>query len=82
MSFVGELLGANIKKEMSDQVKNFEANVSIIFNLNLKVGIHSKTGQHEKVSEWTYMYMYSDVSFVFRYWVVVQVTEVWITKTH
>ena len=82
MPFVGELLDANIKKEMSDEVKDFKANVSNIFNLNLNVGIHSKTGQHETVSEWIYMYMYSDVSFVFRYWVVVQVPEVWITKAH
>ena len=44
MSFVGELLNANIKKEVSDEVKDFEANVSIIFNLNLNMGIHSKTG--------------------------------------
>ena len=80
MLFVGELLDANIKKEMSDEVKDFEANVSIIFNLNLNVGIHSKTGRHETVSEWTYMYMYSDGPFVFRYRVVMQVTEVWITK--
>ena len=43
MSFVGELLDANIKKEMSEEMKDFEANVSIIFNLNLNVGIHSKT---------------------------------------
>ena len=44
MLFVGELFDANIKKEMSDEMKDFEANVSIIFNLNLNVGIHSKTG--------------------------------------
>ena len=56
--FVGELLDANIKKEMSYEVKDFEANVSIFFNLNLNVGIHNKTGRHETVSEWTYMYMY------------------------
>ena len=31
MSFVGELLDVNIKKEMSDEVKDFEANVSNIF---------------------------------------------------
>ena len=30
MSFVGELLDVNIKKEMSEEVKDFEANVSNI----------------------------------------------------
>ena len=38
MSFVGELLGTNMKKEMSEEVMDFEANVSNIFNLNLKMG--------------------------------------------
>ena len=37
MSFVGELLDANIKKEIGEEVKDFETNVSIIFNLNLNV---------------------------------------------
>ena len=40
---IGELLDANIKKEMSDEVKDLEANVSIIFSLVLNVGVHSKT---------------------------------------
>ena len=30
MSFVGELLDVNIQKEMSEEVKDFEANVSNI----------------------------------------------------
>ena len=30
MSFVGELLDINIQKEMSEEVKDFEANVSNI----------------------------------------------------
>ena len=38
MSFVGELLDTNVKKEMSKEVKDFEANVSNIFNLNLNMG--------------------------------------------
>ena len=38
MSFVGELLDINIKKEMSEEVKDFEANVSNIFSLNLNMG--------------------------------------------
>ena len=37
MLFVGELLDANIKKEIGEEVKDFKANVSIIFNLNLNV---------------------------------------------
>ena len=39
MSFVGELLNVNIKKEMSEEVKDFEANVSNIFSLNLNMGV-------------------------------------------
>ena len=38
MSFVGELLDVNIKKEMSEEVKDFEANVSNIFSLDLDMG--------------------------------------------
>ena len=38
VSFVGELLNRNIKKEMSEEVKDFEANVSNIFSLNLNMG--------------------------------------------
>ena len=36
--FVGQLLDTNIKKEMSEEVKDFKANVSNIFNLNLNMG--------------------------------------------
>ena len=38
MLFVGELLNTNIKKEIPEEVKDFEANVSYIFNLNLNMG--------------------------------------------
>ena len=38
MLFVGELLDINIKKEMSEEVKDFEANVSNIFSLDLNMG--------------------------------------------
>ena len=38
MSFVGELLDVNIKKEMSEEVMDLEANVSNIFSLNLNMG--------------------------------------------
>ena len=38
MSFFGELLNVNIKKEMSEEVKDFKANVSNIFSLNLNMG--------------------------------------------
>ena len=38
VSFVGELLDTNIKKEMSEEMKDFEANVSNIFNLYLNMG--------------------------------------------
>ena len=38
MSFVRELLDVNIKKEMSEEVKDFEANVSNIFSLDLNMG--------------------------------------------
>ena len=38
MSFVRELLDINIKKEMSEEVKDFEANVSSIFSLDLNMG--------------------------------------------
>ena len=38
MSFVGELLDVNIKKEMSEEVKDFEANEGYIFSLDLNGG--------------------------------------------
>ena len=38
MSFVRELLDINIKKKMSEEVKDFEANVSNIFSLDLNMG--------------------------------------------
>ena len=38
MSFVRELLDVNIKKEMSEEVMDLEANVSNIFSLNLNMG--------------------------------------------
>ena len=75
MLFVGELLDVNIKKEMSEEVMDLEANVSNIFSLNLNMGAIQEDMKQ-------YMYMYLDVSFVFRYLVVVQVPEVWITKGH
>ena len=44
MSFVGELLDVNIKKEMSEEVKDLEANVSNIFSLNLNMGTIQEDG--------------------------------------
>ena len=38
MLFVRELVDINIKKEMSEEVKDFEANVSNIFSLNFNMG--------------------------------------------
>ena len=38
MLFVGELLDVNIKKEISEEVMDLEANVSNIFSLNLNMG--------------------------------------------
>ena len=38
MSFVRELLDINIKKEMSEEVMDLEANVSNIFSLNFNMG--------------------------------------------
>ena len=38
MLFVRELLDVNIKKEMSEEVMDLEANVSNIFSLNLNMG--------------------------------------------
>ena len=49
MSFVGELLDVNIKKEMSEEVKDLEANVSNISVWILIWGVHRKTGQHVTV---------------------------------
>ena len=31
---------------MSEEVKDFKANVSNIFSLDLNMGVHRKTGQH------------------------------------
>ena len=70
MSFVGELLNTNIKKEMSEEVKDFKADVSNIFNLNLNMG----ATQEDRMT-WNSIRM-----DMLRYLMVVQVAEVWITK--
>ena len=74
MSFVRELLDVNIKKEMSEEVKDFKANVSNISGFEYE----GYTGRQDDMKQ--YMHMCLDVSFVFRYLVVVQVPEVWIAK--
>ena len=46
MSFVGNLLDETIQKEMSEEVKDFEANVT----LNVNMGAHRETGRHVKAN--------------------------------